>query len=83
MAKGDDAEARRALHTYPFMRSDAPQGAERMTQLLGELYDLIDSPKRTANQAPQQREERTRRRIRFIVTGTDLCRALALGMRGR
>lgn len=67
------------------MRLD-PRGEkhERLAELLGELYDLIDSPTRTENQlGPQQRLVHQRRRARFVAAGVDVARALALAVRGR
>ena len=78
MAKGDDEERRRASRAVP------PREHTRVVELLGELYDLIDSPTRAENQrGPQQRLAHDRRRARFITAGVDVCRALALAVRGR
>jgi hypothetical protein len=84
MAKGDDEERRRALRAVPPLRPGVPREHTRALELLGELYDLIDSPTRAENQrGPQQRLAHGRRRARFIAAGVDVCRALALAVRGR
>lgn len=79
MAKGDDDEQRAASRARP-----APRDRARVLELLGELYDEIDSPTRDENlRGPRQRLARDRRRARFIAAGIDVCRALALAVRGR
>lgn len=81
MAKGDDEERRRAIRVT---RPGQTEEQEKLDELLGQLYDLIDPPTRLENRrGPAQVLARDRRRARFVSADVDVARALAPGVRGR